>query len=332
MSRYCALDNGYVHVVNKKGFFEVMSSRKLKVSVLALGALFLVVGGFSLLITAIYPIGNPVENVPIIRADKVAFKERPSDPGGMNIANRDSALYETFRSTSSDRGIENLLEQSGQPMDKLEAFAQQVEAKLKEQEIQKSLRLNALEEEQGHILQKIEPASGGGASVASKSKTKAFYRAGQSPETIDFIRSVLKEKEAVQVGEDSTVTMGGVDVLAQAVEPYIEEASINDAEKFAAIAPAAGAAVSAGTYTSGLYFVQLASIGDRSRAPSEWIKMQKSHIGALLSDANYRVARADLGAEGVFYRIQAGPFRKQDAHSLCDAIKQQKPGGCLVTQ
>jgi hypothetical protein len=51
-----------------------------------------------------------------------------------------------------------------------------------------------------------------------------------------------------------------------------------------------------------------------------------------LSGAEYRVQRADLGAKGVFFRIQAGPMSKDSAKSVCDAIKASKPGGCVIVQ
>ncbi len=323
---------GHVHssrdsgvIMEQKGIFSSMSQKKIRSSVLVVGALVLAVGGFAVLVMNSYPGKGGDANVPIVRADKVAFKERMSEPSGMAIANSDSTVYETFRGNSAEREVENLLRKSGQPMDKLEAFAQQVEEKLKEQEMEKAVRMAASEEEQSRVLQKIAPASGENNSVdepgvVPASKPKVFHKAGESPETIDFIRSVLRDKELQKNSPASAPAMVKV-VRAP-----------NVAAQVADIAPAAGAAVSAGTYTSGLYFVQLASIGERTRAPSEWSKMQKFYTGGLLQQVKYRVVKADLGAKGVFYRIQAGPFSKSDAQSLCNSIKAQKPGGCFVVK
>ncbi|MCB1721141.1 MAG: SPOR domain-containing protein [Alphaproteobacteria bacterium] len=39
-----------------------------------------------------------------------------------------------------------------------------------------------------------------------------------------------------------------------------------------------------------------------------------------------------MGERGTYYRIQAGPMSRASASDICDSIKAQKPGGCLVTQ
>lgn len=320
---------GSNRVMGQKGLGGIMANKKLRTPVLAAGALILAVVGFTALVMNSYP-EDPNATVPVVRADKTAFKSVPSDPGGMEIAHSDSTVYDTFRDNSAEGEVENLLRQSGQPMDKLEAFAAQVEQKLKEQEMEREAQMAAMEQEQksmdygsdASILQQITPAAGEDASgseaiAAAKpsEKPKAFHKAGESPDTLEFVRSVLEEKKKA------------------ADAPKVAAASQADdmSKAVAAIEPAAGAAVSAGRYTSGLYFVQLASIGDRSRAPGEWMKMQKTH-GATLQDVNYRVMKADLGAKGVFYRIQAGPFSKGDAYKVCDSIKQTKPGGCFVVK
>ena len=81
--------------------------------------------------------------------------------------------------------------------------------------------------------------------------------------------------------------------------------------------------------TSGDYVVQLASIKDKSLAEKEWQKFV-SKYGSALSGMSYRVQTADLGDKGLFHRIQAGPVSKEKASSVCAAIKQISPGGCIV--
>ncbi len=115
----------------------------------------------------------------------------------------------------------------------------------------------------------------------------------KSPDTIDFVRSVLNSEPAK-------------------------------------IEPAAGAASVAANITAGMYFVQLASITDQARASKEWSKMQARY--SSLSSAEYRVQEASLSS-GTFYRIQAGPMSKESANEICNALKAAgKPGGCLVVK
>lgn len=135
--------------------------------------------------------------------------------------------------------------------------------------------------------------------TAAKPAQITLHRAGQSPETIEFVRSVLGERQ-----DDSA------------------------AKRVQAIEPAVGAASTAIEVTAGSYFVQLASITDAKRAPSEWSKMQVKYD--VLNSSNFRVQEASLSS-GTFYRIQAGPMSKSSATEICDALKRaNKPGGCLV--
>jgi hypothetical protein len=283
-------------------------------------------------------------DAPIVRADASPYKSTPDTPdglmGGMEISNRDSTIYDSMRPSSANAKmakIENLLEESGQPMDKLEQFARQVEAEYAEEQMNLASleaqdaaivkQLNATETAAGNPtrdiknspdmpqtqdiiislgddsqLQKLQQIAS--AQKAATKKPDEMHKAGQSPDTLEFVKSVLDDTPS-QLASNATPSVADIE-------------------------PAAGAGVSAPSYTKGSYFVQLASITDQSRATGEWKKLQKSH--AQLSAVNYRVKRADLGAKGVYYRIQAGPFSKASANELCGTIKASKPGACLVTK
>ncbi len=189
------------------------------------------------------------------------------------------------------------------------------------------------------LLQKIDPSAPKAigeesaqkiAESASATKPK-LHAAATSPETMDFVRSALNEDlaepkppESISASEEEEV-FSAPEVVASAPEAAAEEI----AEPAAEIEPAAGAATAAVNVEPGSYFVQLASITDRSRADSEYGKLQKKFN--VLSGLEYRVQEANLD-KGTFYRIQAGPFSKDSAKSICDAIKEQKPGGCILVK
>ena len=139
------------------------------------------------------------------------------------------------------------------------------------------------------------------AAVASKpirkNVSKPAHAAGQSPETIDFVRSVLDGDKKAKPPQN--------------------------------IEPAVGASTNV-AITAGSYFVQLASITDPARAPGEWTKMQKKY--GVLSSAAFRIQEASL-SNGKFYRIQAGPMSRSSANRICDSLKRaKKPGGCIVVK
>jgi hypothetical protein len=69
------------------------------------------------------------------------------------------------------------------------------------------------------------------------------------------------------------------------------------------------------------YWIQVGSHKDEAIARAEWQKIQGA-AQAVVGNAGNRVQRADLGARGVFYRIQIGPFASQgEAGQSCAQLK-----------
>lgn len=77
-------------------------------------------------------------------------------------------------------------------------------------------------------------------------------------------------------------------------------------------APVAGA---------GGYVVQLGALRTPEAAETAWSQMDVSHPG-LLRGVKKDVQRADLGAQGVYYRLRAGYFTDRgQANSFCERVK-----------
>ena len=67
--------------------------------------------------------------------------------------------------------------------------------------------------------------------------------------------------------------------------------------------------------------VHLASYESRKAAVEGWEQLRQVH-GDLLGRLNYGIAVVDLGEQGTFYRLLAGPFEtKTLAASLCAGLK-----------
>ncbi len=342
---------GYDHYLKapkkprQKGYKSKLSGssflHKLQSPAVASVALLAAAVMFTGVVIATYPSDKKAERpIPIVQADLSPMKRAPVERGGMDIPNSQS----TILSRSEPAGVENLLSRSksvplvmkddaiemamSQPKDEyfdappvgvgneqdLSTSLEQVEtvSELKEPpspviEVVPSESLDA--QAAAQVLQKIgssEIQEGSKfeqqvalAAVAMKPNYKKMHAPGQSPETLDFVRNVLNSTSADQVA--------GIEPSAGAASP---KAAI-------AIAP-------------GDYYVQLASIKDNSRAPSEWMKMQKTYNA--LDGVGYRVQQASLNS-GTFYRIQAGPMSKDSADKVCRSLKAaNKPGGCLVVK
>lgn len=181
----------------------------------------------------------------------------------------------------------------------------------------------------------------------AKNDTEAkssMHAAGTSPETLAFVRSVLDGENPVEGGQKASAapakqkTDARMQKIADAqiVKPIAAPASKRAKPKNAPatqaskVEPAAGAAISAGAGLQN-YFVQLASVSSASAAEREWPKLRSKYADVIPSSA-HRVETADLGARGIYHRIQAGPYSKAQASSICSAIKSRNPGGCLVVK
>jgi hypothetical protein len=148
-----------------------------------------------------------------------------------------------------------------------------------------------------------------------------LHTPGASPETIDFVRDVLNKKDSKKAAAGTAP-----------VESLLEPVAAAPEKEIASIQPAAGDATSSSFRTdpSGTHFVQVASVPSPEATFPEWEKLQKQI--PQLAGLEYRVSQAEVAGRGTFYRIQAGPFSKEQAGQLCDAIKAQKPSGCLVVR
>jgi hypothetical protein len=103
----------------------------------------------------------------------------------------------------------------------------------------------------------------------------------------------------------------------------------NGAPTSTAAAPAAPATIGTiGKVIPGIR-IQLAAVKTPEEAQKEWGRLQKA-LGDALAGLSLTVEGVDLGAKGVFQRIQAGPFQdKAAAASKCAAIKALKQD-CLI--
>jgi len=69
------------------------------------------------------------------------------------------------------------------------------------------------------------------------------------------------------------------------------------------------------------YWIQIGANKDEAVSRAEWAKL-RAQGGAIFNNAGNRIQRADLGARGVFYRVQVGPFSSaREAGQFCAQLK-----------
>ena len=76
--------------------------------------------------------------------------------------------------------------------------------------------------------------------------------------------------------------------------------------------------------------VQLASVPDEANARHDDDGLQ-SQICRHLGDAKLHLAKADLGAKGIYYRVQSNPITDIEARDICGELKKLK-AGCIVVK
>lgn len=330
------------------------------VSLLAVGV------AFAGIIAISYPDGGDApENLPVIQADASDYKTQPSEIGGMDVPFQDSTVFDITQGGDAPsnifgtgRPVENLLEPSApaeEPVDiaslsdeqlqEVAADAEVIEVSPRSGEVESLIEEEVsapVEQAAEEVVAKAEEAAAAPTPAPTPQKTQTvaqtqekippqqlirevdelaasgdarpdkLHAAGSSPETIAFVRSVLDQKDGKPSPDATSAQQASLAAAMNAAEPA-----------------SGGDAIKAPSTTPGSYYVQLGSVTSRTGADSEWGKMQKSlPLGGLA----YRVQEANLGDRGTFYRIQAGPMSKDSANALCDSIKAQKPGGCLVVK
>jgi len=90
----------------------------------------------------------------------------------------------------------------------------------------------------------------------------------------------------------------------------------------------AGATTQTGAVADNFH-IQLAALKSEAEANKAWTRILAKH-NDVLSALTVHIVRADLGSQGIYYRVQAGPFAdKASAKAACDKLKS---GGqqCLI--
>jgi hypothetical protein len=292
----------------------------------------------------------PSENVPIIRADKEPYKVQPDDPGGMQMPNKNSTIFSSLNSNDEDRGVENLLadneEEDPVPRSQLFAGLNTERDESLHAEVQDMPLDRPLNEDQERILSQAREAKaivsnlladGVDAIEASDDELsddsmsdgegaqKPTEAAKQPEPKIETEKKSEQPEKKVEIKKiEPKLALKPELKPAPKAEPKPEpkKVEVKKAE------PPAQLKFNNPVTLGGDYYIQLASVQDRSRTESEWNLLKKKY-GSILSGYKYRVETAQL-AKGTYYRIQAGPVSKAQAKKTCDAIKRKSPSGCIV--
>lgn len=304
-------DDGYDgYDEDRDGYGRSASRRRLT----TLGLAFLGVGGFLAIIWYAYSVGGPSgtgAEPPLITAEEAPTRIRPERPGGMEVPHQDKLVFDRLNPDANRPLVERLLPPPEVPLPPPEA-APSVDER-------PDIAVGAEGPDDGDGMLVDDPFPG------------TPMDAGE-----DAIAALIERNALDQPIPEETAPPAAEPTIAEPVSPSAAPQEPASASPTPSPAPAPAApprdlaSPSASSGEGGAYRVQLAAVRSEEAARAEWNRLKGRHAAALGS-LDLSVVRADLGAKGVFYRVQAGPVDEARANRICETLKGQNVG-CLVVR
>jgi len=279
-------------------------------SMLASGVAIVVIGGFAAAVWWSYRQSSEEmlpENVPLIVAEIEPEKVAPAEEGGAEVPFQGSASYEAMAPGTNEPEGEQLLPPPETPYPVTELGAESADT----DSPALSPATPGVLLESGTDLTAPPPPQ---PFVPEESAATATGQeeTGAAPATEEVPPVIEAEPTGFAPAEKPQVTAG-----AQA--PSVAEAPSSEAVEVPAAAPASG------------IYVQLASVQEEGAANQEAKRIQHK-FADLLQGLDMFVIKADLGTQGVYYRLNAGPMPdRAGAKALCAKLKNLRQD-CIVAR
>lgn len=244
---------------------------------------------------------------PIIQADAGDFKQKPENPGGMEVPFQDAVVFEQLQKNTdtSTETVENLLAPPEQPVAETIPVAP----------------TTPTETAQSPVTATAAPAE----SIVTTEQEKITEQVATNTETVSpTTPTVPTAPAAIQ----PTTTETAPETPVETVQKIESKPAVEEVKKIAEVAPAAPAPTS--QLQTGTFRIQLGAFRDEAAARSAWSKFQKEF--SQLATITPEFPRADLGAKGVFYRVQGINLSKASADDVCRALNATRSGSCMVVK
>ena len=266
-----------------------------------------------------YDLGQSGENglfPPLIQADRAPIREAPAEPGGLQVPNQESLVFDGVT------GDEDAAGQVG-------VLATPPEEPLARSETQRIARQGG---EAGALAAAIRVIDADAGGVQADATTPGLPPAPPPLADEDLSAAPLgqtaREVASEPLGQEQLVVE---QQIAAVSTPAAPRAGLSEpAEAEAAAAPSTPPVTTPlAVVASGAFRVQIGSYRSEAGALAGWKILQSAH-GLLLKDLKPTIVSADLGDRGVFHRLQAGPLADRGAAgTLCNSLKARQQG-CLV--
>jgi len=280
--------------------------------------------------------------VPLIKADAKPYRTKPDEPGGMEIPHRDKTVYNAISGADVPPKVEKLLPDEEEPLAEEVTkgqspdidLAQTRQQILKEEDKEKRpvealIQKKAPPQAEELLDEELKEADSLEKQMLKEESApeKAKDDAKPSEEAEETHPQEKQAQPTPKAKEKKTLQEAPVKEVAPLAEPK-EAAPV---EKPAAKQKENAEVVSKTSANLTPHRVQLGAYKSREEAEESWHKIVKAQSN-LLKEKGHTIERADLGAKGIFYRLQLVPFASRDeANALCKELKANKQG-CFVVK
>lgn len=291
------------------------------------------------------------EHLPVVQAPSGAIKEKPAEPGGLEVPYTDSAVLNRGSGAEQASRIESLLPPPEEPVEVPAPPAAEPEpapqAATPEAAAPGTAAPDTAASETG-VSETAEPAAPAG--VDAPATGAAAPEAGE-PQPAAAPEARMPEAQAPASDVPSLPELPRAESAADAPaaeqpaagtpKPLVEapaeetvtarEAPEQPAAGTPEAEPAPQAAQAPAEVAPGSWMIQLAALRQEPAARQEWQRIQGRHR-ELLGSMSLQLERADLGERGVYYRVQTGPLpNRATAVDLCAQLKSAGQD-CIATR
>lgn len=269
----------------------------------------LAVGAFAWLAYYAYHTGTQpqsLDEVPLIEADDTPLREKPEDPGGMEIPHQDKTIYGVW-DKDKEPTEEKILPLPEEPVASAEEPT--------EDEGEASAFTPA-----DRRTAQVEEIIGSRPEEEKSAPETVIAEKAPAPKVVEekIVEAKPIEKEVVEkpVPAPAEEPKAVVEPAPKKVEVKAKEVV---AEKKKTPAP-----------IDLKYRAQLGAFRSKDEANNAWERIRKANASAL-KPYNHAVEWVDLKEKGVFYRLQATGFSGEaDVRGLCKKLSTNKQGCMLV--
>lgn len=289
-----------------------------------------------------YFVGSPQsnsDNIPVVRADTSAMKERPSDPGGMDVPNRDKTVYNRVSGENTEPKLERLLPRPEQPLEKPTSSSGLALPELN-QTVSSKTGMPALTKELPPVLESKTVEQPAPASVSEQpTKTEALPEVPPAEMAKNIVapppapvgdpnapRALVKRDE-----QPVAVDKEDKDALAAKIAEALNETPATEKTTAISSVESKPTPTAKPTTADSGYLLQLLSSKNEAGVKATWEKIKKDN-GDIVNAFPADIVKADLGPDkGIYYRLRLGPVATGDeAKSVCAKLKQRKVGCFIV--